>query len=74
MPKRGGCTITYRAHTKYRDVWSYGRSKQKCGITEKFRLEEITWSNPPPFLQAAQTTSEQYVGLENKWLVNTSDH
>jgi len=66
MPKRGGCTITCRAHTEHRDVLSQGLSKQRYGITEKFRLEEISWSNPAIFLQAAQITSEQYLGLENK--------
>lgn len=68
MPERGGCTVMYGSHTKYRHVLSYGWSKQKHGITGK----ELSWkkspgpNHPPSSFQAAQTTSEQYLELEKK--------
>lgn len=40
----------------------------------KIILEEMSLSNPLPFFQAAQTTSDHSLGLAGKWLVNASDH
>lgn len=61
-------------NTQNTGVNSYGWRKQNCGISEKLKLEEISPSNPLPFHQAAQTTLEKYLGLEDTWLVSTSEH